>query len=44
MNNKDAFVEWLAECPVKAIRNDDWCEANEDEEITTYTFRIEKEV
>ena len=42
MTNKDAFIEWLAACPVKYLRQDDWYEAHEDEEITTYTFHIEK--
>ena len=43
MTNKDTFIEWLAACPVKHLRQDDWYEANEDEEIITYTFHIEKE-
>ena len=42
MTNKDAFIEWLATCPMKYLRQDDWYEAHEDEEIRTYTFHIKK--
>ena len=42
MTNKDAFIEWLATCPMKYLRQDAWYEAHAAEEIIPYTFHIKK--
>ncbi len=42
MTNKDAFIEWLATCPVKVIRNDLLnFDDHEDLEEINYSFYIE---
>ena len=41
MTNKDDFIEWLAACPVKYLRQDDWYEAHEDAPSRTTTKQNE---
>ena len=39
--DKQTFIDWLAECPVKAIRNDDLNFGDhEDSEEINYSFYI----